>query len=305
MAMQTIIIEQPAKAWQLFKGVLTARGKTQTDVQALPELTSVLPSVVLNAASIQAYAKVCGFTPEQGVPITYPQMLTFPLLMHFFASKHCPWPAMGTVHLANQIDQHEPLFAGDTVRVEMQTGEFRSHEKGQVFNLDMRIFRQEMCVWQASQTLLRRDVSRPVGPLFVSGLNVAWPLSRQTDFSASANMGRRYGRVSGDMNPIHLWAITAKLFGFRKAIAHGLWTQARAVSAMIPSQPLAKAQLQVEFKTPLFLPARVALWTTHAAPGLLAHNAMFEVKNAKGDKAHLRGQLSYSMGSVACANAHA
>ena len=88
MAMQTIIIEQPAKAWQLFKGVLTARGKTQTDVQALPELTSVLPSVVLNAASIQAYAKVCGFTPEQGVPITYPQMLTFPLLMHFFASKH-------------------------------------------------------------------------------------------------------------------------------------------------------------------------------------------------------------------------
>jgi acyl dehydratase len=58
---------------------------------------------------------------------------------------------------------------------------------------------------------------------------------------APADIGRRYGLVSGDMNPIHLSAPSAKLFGFRQAIAHGLWTKARALAAMLPRQPLGAA----------------------------------------------------------------
>jgi hypothetical protein len=35
--------------------------------------------------------------------------------------------------------------------------------------------------------------------------------------------GRRYGALSGDRNPIHLTALTAKLFGFSKPIAHAMY----------------------------------------------------------------------------------
>jgi acyl dehydratase len=34
-----------------------------------------------------------------------------------------------------------------------------------------------------------------------------------------------------DVNPIHLHAIAAKAFGFPRAIAHGMYTAARAFSA--------------------------------------------------------------------------
>ncbi len=45
-----------------------------------------------------------------------------------------------------------------------------------------------------------------------------------------SDIGRRYAAVSGDSNPIHLYNFTAKLFGFPRAIAHGMWTKAKCLS---------------------------------------------------------------------------
>lgn len=42
------------------------------------------------------------------------------------------------------------------------------------------------------------------------------------EWSLASDLGRRYARVSGDINPIHLHALSARAFGFRRAIAHGM-----------------------------------------------------------------------------------
>jgi acyl dehydratase len=47
-----------------------------------------------------------------------------------------------------------------------------------------------------------------------------------------ADAGRRYAPLSGDWNPIHLNALAARLFGFRRAIAHGMWVKARCLAAL-------------------------------------------------------------------------
>ena len=78
------------------------------------------------------------------------------------------------------------------------------------------------------------------------------------------------------------------MFGFRKAIAHGMWTKARALATLMPREALEQAEAIVEFKTPLFLPARASLWTDRREDG-----ALFEVRNAKGDKPHLRGLVTF------------
>lgn len=291
--MKTIEIDKPSHPAQMYLGALRSSTKRPGAIKALPKVSYVRPNVVLDAAEVAAYSAVCGFSQANGVPLTYPQMLTFPLAMEFFGSDNCPWPAMGTVHLANRIQQHQRLNAGDALRVSMRTGQLIAHEKGQIFNLEMAISRDGELVWEATQTLLRIGVKAPVGSAFASALGSELPLSHQADFSAPADIGRRYGLVSGDLNPIHLSAVSAKLFGFRQAIAHGLWTKARALSALMPRQPVEQAEVNVEFKTPLFLPARAALWSTRNAKGPLAQNALFEVRNAKGDKPHLRGHLSY------------
>jgi hypothetical protein len=293
--MKTIEITTPRHAAQLYAGALLSSRKRPGVVKSLKAVTYVRPEVTLDAADITAYAKVCGFRPEQGLPLLYPQMLTFPLAMEFFGSEYCPWPAMGTVHLANRVVQHARLDAGDTLRVAMRTGKLLAHEKGQVFNLEFSITRDDLLVWEGTQTLLRLGVRAPVGVAYVSGLTSDQALSCQATFSAPADIGRRYGLVSGDMNPIHLSGPSAKLFGFRQAVAHGLWTKARALAAMLPNQPLERAEVVAEFKTPLYLPGRASLWATRQVKGLLPHNALFEVRNARGDKPHLRAQVGYAV----------
>jgi hypothetical protein len=70
------------------------------------------------------------------------------------------------------------------------------------------------------------------------------------------DLGRRYGAVSGDRNPIHLYPITAKAFGFPRNIAHGMWTKARSLAALQNKLPDAFT-IDVEFKKPILLPSTV------------------------------------------------
>jgi len=290
---KTVVIDKPANSAALYLGALLSGRKRPGPIAARPEVSYVRPRVVLESVHIANYAGICGFDQAQGVPLTYPQMLTFPLVMAFFCSDDCPWPALGTVHLANRIEQRQALRAGDALRVELRTGRLFAHAKGQVFTLEATLARGDDIVWTATQTVLRLGVRNPAGPAFSGELNTnepgaETPLSHQADFSAPGNIGRRYGRVSGDLNPIHLSALSARLFGFRRAIAHGMWTKARALAALMPRAVVAQARVAVEFKTPLYLPARASLWTTRDA-----NSACFEVRNAKGDRPHLRGQISY------------
>lgn len=286
--MKTLEITRAPGLAATFVRALRSSSKRPGALAALPPVTLVMPRAVVDGAHVARYGAICGFKPADGVPLIYPQMLTFPLVTHYISSTDCPWPALGTVHLANAITQHQPLRAGDTVRVELQTGDLFAHEKGQVFDLHLRILRGDDLLWSATQTLLRVGVKPAAGQPYAGQVLVDAPLSCQTEFFAPANLGRRYGAVSGDRNPIHLSALSAKLFGFKRAIAHGMWTQARAAACLMPDHPLSKASLNVEFKTPLFLPAKATLWTCRSG-----HGAQFEVRDGRGQKPHVRGQLAY------------
>src|SRR5206468_2411493 len=44
--------------------------------------------------------------------------------------------------------------------------------------------------------------------------------------------GRRYAALSGDWNPIHLWAWSARLMGMRRPIIHGMHSLGRACAEL-------------------------------------------------------------------------
>jgi acyl dehydratase len=81
-------------------------------------------------------------------------------------------------------------------------------------------------------------------------------LVREARWQLPAQLGRDYAKASGDFNPIHLHALTAKAFGFPRAIAHGMWTLARTLAALQPSKQLAAANVHGDFKSPMLLPGR-------------------------------------------------
>ena len=97
------------------------------------------------------------------------------------------------------------------------------------------------------------------------------------------DIGRRYGAVSGDRNPIHLHGWSAKLFGMPRPIAHGMWLKARCLAELEPTLPDAFS-VDVRFKLPLFLPAQVAFGVREGGG--------FEVRDASSGKPHLSGTLT-------------
>jgi acyl dehydratase len=85
------------------------------------------------------------------------------------------------------------------------------------------------------------------------------------------------------VNPIHLSGLTAKAFGFKRAIAHGMWVKARVLGALSGRLPDA-FDYDVAFRKPLFLPSTVTLSTAQAGGGWDV-----AVRNATSGSEHLAG----------------
>jgi acyl dehydratase len=100
------------------------------------------------------------------------------------------------------------------------------------------------------------------------------------------DIGRRYGAASGDRNPIHLYGVTAKLFGFPSAIAHGMWLKARTLAALEGRLPDAYT-VDVAFKTPVLLPSTIAVGAERTEQGW-----SLDVRNARNGKPHLTGTVA-------------
>ena len=89
-------------------------------------------------------------------------------------------------------------------------------------------------------------------------------LTQVAQWKAPADIGRQYAKVSGDYNPIHLSAVSARMFGFPSAIAHGLWNKARTLAALAEHLPAANLEIAVQFKKPVRLPSEVTLLASAA-----------------------------------------
>ncbi len=285
IATQTLVTEPPSAGALAWRALLSQRkGKRGGP---LPRHTLVRQEVPLEAEHIAQYAAVCGFASAHGVPMTYPHLLGFPLQLMLMTESAFPYPVIGLVHLCNTIRQHQHLQAGERVRVEVRPRRLFHHARGQAFAIETAIIRGSAVVWESLSTYLRVGVSSPQGAPLIA-LPTAQDLSPIGRWDVPADTGRRYAGVSGDWNPIHVSNIGAKLFGFAHPIAHGMWTKARALAALLPAVPLTQGEVVAEFKTPLSLPGEATLWhAPSATPG-----RAFEVRNAAGDKPYLRGMLT-------------
>ena len=212
---------------------------------------------------LDAYRKVCGFADNGLLPPTYPHVLAFALQMQLLTAKAFPFPLLGLIHLSNRIRVLRPMGGVNRVRVSVQVQNLQPHAKGATFDVVTTLNDQLGPLWEAESQMLCRGVKlegEPVEEALASTL----PLTEVTHWKAPSDIGRQYAKVSGDYNPIHLSAASAKLFGFPSAIAHGLWNKARTLAALADHLPAANVEIHVQFKKPVRLPSEVTLLASAA-----------------------------------------
>lgn len=248
----------------------------------LPELVLHRREVSIDADHVTAYADVCGFGPRDQVPLTYLHLLSFPLQMAIMTDASFPYPAIGTVHLANVIHQVRPVSPRERVDVTVRADNLRSHAKGKVFDLVTAITIGNTTVWESTSTYLRLGKGDADAPTVREALDVV--PGNGVEWKLPANLGRRYAGVSGDHNPIHLYPLTARALGFKRQIAHGMWSLARSVAA-IDSRLPDDVSVEVEFKKPIFLPGKVAFGSRIVPDGL-----DFSLTDPRSGAPHLVGR---------------
>lgn len=282
--MTDILTATPSPLGLYVKAAASARRKPKGK-PPIPALSAGIDGAQVDGRHLSAYRAICGFSEGDSLPIIYPQIMAQPLVMHLMTQPAFPLPLLGLVHLRNHIEQRRALRADEKFDIRVSSGESRDVKAGLEFDFINECLVGGEPVWRAQMTVLYR-VPGPKGGRS-SPPPVTPELAEYQTFEAPADIGRRYAKVSGDYNPIHLYAATAKLFGFPRAIAHGLWSMARCCSLLQSELAAEPRSLSVQFKQPLLLPGKVALKYQRRGDAL-----DYALLSRSSDKVHLSGTLS-------------
>jgi acyl dehydratase len=244
-----------------------------------------LAGVSAKPEDVAAYAKVCGFALRDTLPPTYPHMLAFPLHMAVMSDGSFPFGAVGLIHVENSIVQKRPIGIDEEMTIRVRPTKLQPHPKGKTFSLETEVLVDGKVVWESTSTMLRRgkgDEKAKAQKGFDS-LDADAPAS--AEWKLPGDLGRRYAGVSGERNPIHMHSLTAKPLGFPGAIAHGMWTKARAL-AQLESELPDSFEVDVRFRKPVLLPARVVF-----AEQSSGEEIFFAVRDARKGTPHLDGRV--------------
>jgi acyl dehydratase len=263
----------------------------------LPDTRLALSDVAIDRDELAAYDRVCGFRLGDVLPPTYLHVLAFPLALRLMTERAFPFPVIGLVHIENRIVHHRAVSADEKVALEVHAERLRPHEKGRQVDIVAEATVDGETVWVGINTYLRRgaggsddgEAAAEAG----EGEAPEQPHERPEaephpagNIRVPDDIGRRYAAVAGDRNPIHLHPLSAKLFGFPRAIAHGMWLKARTLAGLEGRLP-DRFDVEVQFKKPVLLPTTVELRTGHDARGWT-----LGVYDAKKGAPHLTGTVT-------------
>lgn len=261
--------------------------------KVLPEATYVVKRLAVDVDHLNRYNHVCGFKDNGFLPPTYLGILAQTLQMNMMVQEAFPFPMLGLVHITNSVTQHRPIAQYETIELACSFGKLSPHDKGQQFDFITTGKVNDELVYESTTTyLVRGKGSGSKKPSEKQAKAVPNKDNIHAIWKVPESIGRTYAPLSGDFNPIHMHAVTAKAFGFPTAIAHGMWSKARSI-AELGDLPDA-FEVSVDFKLPILLPAQVELIGEETNAGTKAkpkRQVEFTLYDAKSDKPHVAGTL--------------
>ena len=279
----------PAIAPAYLKILLARKPAFATDT--VPRIEAVLDRFIVDRRQLARYRRVCGDRDSAQLPITYPHVMATPLHLAMLACEAFPVSLLGVVHIRNRIVQHCPLHVDDAGQIRAWLEGHRETARGQELDLQTQVHVDGQTVWSETSTFLARRPGRSKviarGQPGLPSLEIPPRQDVTTStFIVAPGVGRQYARVSGDFNPIHIADVAARFFGFKRAIAHGMWSLARCAAEIGGAAFSRPCTLDVAFKRPIAFCARIVLesWMADQRVG-------FSLRDSRAERGHLLGSV--------------
>lgn len=269
------------------------RSNTLPDKAVVAKTRIVFRNFRVDQTLINHYKIVCGFNNKNPhiIPITYLQTLFIGLLGKFITSSFFPLSPMGLIQVFQSFEQKRPVKTDERLDLACILSGFTKKETGIETRFILEVKSGEEMVWQGVSIFFTRSGAKKTASQKKPDETF---LEKKETIPAPSGTGRRYASVSGDYNPHHLYTILAKLFGFKKAITHGMWSLARVTASLDREFDLHKgpADIEASFKLPIFMPAVTALGWEQAEDEETGRAMIhFELRDQQKGLPHLKGRL--------------
>ncbi|MCA1794591.1 MAG: hypothetical protein LC660_12125 [Desulfobacteraceae bacterium] len=260
----------------------------------VPKVQLLLSGFVPDPKKISRYRQLCGFshTPEdRTIPPSFLQTLFIGMLGRYVTSHFFPVNPMGLIQTGQSFEAIQPVGIYDTLDLTCTLKDMTRTSKGITTRFHLQIHTKNTLVWQGISTYLTRNPipgttpKKPIKDRF---------LPPRLTIQVPADTGRRYAQVSGDYNPHHLFHTTARLLGFKQAIAHGMWSLARTLAGLEQTMAFSRTfTVDAAFKLPIFMPATLTLGYEHIIAKHVQNLIYFELRDAAGRRPHLKGNVHF------------
>jgi acyl dehydratase len=232
----------------------------------LPTNRHRLENVVADPEKVAGFQRLMGQAQPEFLPSGYVHTLAFPVAVSVLARADFPLPLLGMIHLRNEIHHRRPIPVGEPLSVTAWVENLRPHRSGTQVDVVVDVHGTSGPAWNGRSTYLAKGVH--LASTAAAGVRAAateterapeeLPAFPTREWMLDVDAGRRYAAVSGDYNPIHLSALTARALGMKRPIAHGMYLASRMVADAGPGETI-PFRWTVDFRTPVTLPSRVFL----------------------------------------------
>lgn len=250
------------------------------EMPTLPDLTLRCEGLKAGSEKMDEYHSLIHWPYDDRVHPAWLHCLALPLHLALLLDKGFPFKVMGLVHMENRIRQYRPVGRAEKLDVSCYFDGLRRHRLGWQVTLVTEVHVDAELVWESKGISLVKtgDLPKRAAPAASANLpeGEVWVLD--------ASLGRQYARVSGDYNPIHLYPWSARFFGFKAQIIHGMWSKGRCISALA-DKLRDSFDISVSFRKPIFLPCQVSFHCQAEQ-----QSGSFTLGSADGEKLHLSGK---------------
>lgn len=225
----------------------------------LPDMQAHWRGQRISPRDLAGFFELSGLPASETLPILYPHTISFPMLMAVLSHPRFPVPIWNVLQVRNRLMQHAPIAPDAALDFSVRTGERRVLEKGLEMDLLVSAEAGGRVVWEAVDTFYARGRFGAAQAAVCPSPNVAG--TTVAEWRLPAHGRWRYGRLSGDLNPLHMSDGYARRFGYSGAFTHPQRIIGQCLGHLGAIGALGHVPMQLEtwIKGPVFYGARLSL----------------------------------------------
>jgi len=198
---------------------------------------------------IKTYKEAAGSTQE-GVPKTMPFSKSFWSILEAMTKVEPALPLLSAVNMRAEYQQYKELEANKDYNLLTGVTKLVDGVKGFELYVSVTLLADWEKVWEGTTMVLFPN-RRSKGP---KEELPSWQEFSVEKFvlESCASATRSWASITKDYNLIHLHDMTAKLFGQKGQICHGMWSMARSLSILENKFGCSIKQAKVDWKKPFY-----------------------------------------------------